>query len=161
MRRLWTFVRLVYLYGLYLLVGLDEGWFQIMKGHYLVELGLFPAAARAYQKALRETKTPSVRASLGYAYLCAGLPDRAVEALREAYSKEPNPDFGAILAWALNENGDRAESEALCLSLSARLSEYSPETQENLTRLAESLKSGTPNDALQLTKPAQAIQLRS
>jgi tetratricopeptide (TPR) repeat protein len=137
--RAWSTLKLFYLYLQYFLVGLDEEGFQVTKGNYLVELGLYPAAAKAYQRALKETQSPYVHASLGFCYLSIGLSDRAVQSLRAAYLKKPQPDFGVLLAQALLEAGEPEESAQLHALLKRSEGTYAPGVRAELIRLEEAL----------------------
>ena len=134
MRRAWTILKLVYLYLQYFLLGLLEEGFQIQKAGYLCDLGLFAAAAKAYQKALRETQSPFVQASLGYCYLCLDLPEKAVEYLGRAYERRPIPNVGATLLQALRANGDTSRARELSEKLKRSREKLSPEAREVLAR---------------------------
>lgn len=135
----WGALKLVYLYLQYWIVGLDEEGFQITKGNYLLDLGLYPAAAKAYKRALQDSRSPYVHASLGYCYLNMGMPDRAVQSLRTAYAKTPRADFGLSLAHSLLEAGETKESERLLALLKGGADSYTPEMRAELGRLEEAL----------------------
>ena len=137
--RAWCTLKLVYLYLQYWLVGLDETGFQVTKGNHLLDLGLYPAAAKAYQRALKETQSAYVHASLGFCYLNIGLFDKAVSSLRSAYSKNPRADVGVTLAQALLEAGEREEGARLHALLSQSAGGYSPELRAELVKLEEAL----------------------
>src|SRR5262245_30048103 len=63
-------LKLLYLYLVYLTVGIDEEAYQIRKGTYLIELDSTAAAAKAFERALEGTNSPRVHAALGYCHLC-------------------------------------------------------------------------------------------
>lgn len=131
--------KLVFLYLVYWLVGLDEEEFYVMKGNYLFDGELYAAAAKAYQRALRDTQSPYVTASLGYCYLNLGLHAKAVEHLRRAYSRRTTPEFGTALARALFEAGDLEESRHLHAVLIQSADSYSAELREELMGLGVAL----------------------
>lgn len=137
--RAWNTLKLVYLYLQYWVVGLDEEAFQITKGNYLLALGMFPAAARAYKRALQDSRSPYVHASLGCCYLNMGMPDKAVQSLRTAYTTTPRADFGVSLAHALLEAGEDDESARLYSLLRQSSDSYSAELRAELVRLEEAL----------------------
>ena len=105
MQRIFGYLKLLYLYMAYWLVGIDEEGYYIRKGNYLVDLEHYAAAAKSYSNALRETKSPYVYAALGHCYIELGLFDKAATQLQEAYSRRPRTDFGIGLARSLFESG--------------------------------------------------------
>lgn len=137
--RAWGTLKLVYLYLQYWFLGLDEEGYQVTKGNYLLDLGLYPAAAKAYRRALKETESPFVHASLGFCYLNIGLFDKAVQSLKIAYSKKPRTDFGVSLAQALLEAGEHDESARLYAALKQSADGNSAELRAELVRLEEAL----------------------
>jgi tetratricopeptide (TPR) repeat protein len=136
-RRGWGFLKLAYLYLQYLMVGLEEENFQVAKGNYLMELQHYAAAARAFQRALRDTQSPYVHASLGYCYLNLGMPTEAVTSLKTAYAKVPCAEFAIVLAHALLDTGERQEGAELLAHLKRSLDTYPADLQAELTRLEE------------------------
>ncbi len=130
-------LKLLYLYLLYWFVGLDEGWFYITKGNYLYDLEYFPAAAKAFKKALKETESPYVYSSLGYCYLNCGITDKALKYLNIAYSKKSTPEFAVGLVYAEYENGNFQKSKELYESLKEQSKGASSEFQESLEYIEE------------------------
>ncbi len=132
MRRVWIIVRLAYLYLQYFLVGLVEDGFQIQKGGLLCDLGHFAAAAKAYERALRDTQAPFVQASLGYCYLCMGIPDKAVHWLSKAYERRASLDVGMTLFQALRANGELERAGQLAQELEVSQERLSPQARQVL-----------------------------
>jgi len=127
--------KLAYLYVVYWLVGLDEEGFQIAKGHYLFELGRYSGAAEAYRRALADTQTPSIYASLGYCYLNLGLYGKAVELLEKALASKPDPVFETGLAWSLLRLGDASKCRAVVTRLRGSSFTLDPWVTSELAKL--------------------------
>ena len=108
-------IKLFYLYLIYWFVGLDEEGFQIGKGAYLIEMKMYPAAAKAYQRALKETDSVYVHSALGYCYLCMGIFDKAINVLNAAYKRKPSLDMAIWLAYAHHHSGNEKECEEFYL----------------------------------------------
>ncbi len=131
------FLKLIYLYLLYWLVGVDEEWFFITKGNYLYDLEYFPAAAKAYQKALKETKSPYVYSSLGYCYLYCGITDKALKYLNIAYSKKSTPEFAVGLVYAEYEQGNIQKSKEIFENIKDQTQGDSEKLKEPLEHMEE------------------------
>ncbi len=132
MRSAFIVLKLLYLYLQYFVIGLTEDGFQIQKGHYLCELGQYAAAAKAYELALRDTHSAWVVGALGYCYLCMQITDRAVEYLRQAYTRRSDPELGVTLLQALWQNGDTSEAESLYVLLKQEATKLSRDAQAAL-----------------------------
>ncbi|MHB8138052.1 MAG: tetratricopeptide repeat protein [Smithellaceae bacterium] len=102
-------IKLFYLYLIYWFVGLDEEGFQIGKGAYLIEMKMYPAAAKAYQRALKETDSVYVHSALGYCYLCMDIYDKAINTLNLVYKRKPTLDVAIWLAYAHHHSGNTEE----------------------------------------------------
>jgi tetratricopeptide (TPR) repeat protein len=139
-RKIWSILKLFYLYLAYFTVGLDEEFYYIAKGNHLYDGGFFAAAAKAYKKALKETQSPYVYSSLGYCYLNVGIFDKAVENLEIAYSKRSTPEFAVGLIRAKYENGDYEESRKLLQHIEKLKVKNPPDLQKEIKRLKELLE---------------------
>lgn len=115
--KVFTAIKLAYLYFLYWVVGLDEEGFQESKGGYLFDLGNFSAAARSYQRALSGTKSPRLHGSLGYCYLNLGFHDKAIQSFNCALERKADPVNEIGLAWAHLGLGDRSSCEAVLATI--------------------------------------------
>ena len=109
--------KLAYLYLLYWTVGLDEDWFQISKGNHLFDLGSFPTAAKAYQRALAGTQSASLHGRLGYCHLNQGLYDKALASFRMALEKKDDPVHQIGLAWSYLGLGEDSNCQAVVARL--------------------------------------------
>ncbi|MDY7036779.1 MAG: tetratricopeptide repeat protein [Thermodesulfobacteriota bacterium] len=145
--RIWSILKLLYLYLAYFAVGLDEEFYYISKGNHLLDGGFFSAAAKAYKRVLKETQSPYVYSSLGYCYLNVGLYDKAIENLEIAYSKKSTPEFAVGLIRAKYENGDYEESKKLFQSIKkVDVPNTLPGLEEEIESLKELLEKN-PNQA--------------
>ncbi|MBN2435626.1 MAG: hypothetical protein JXK07_10215 [Spirochaetes bacterium] len=118
-------------------MGVDDEWYLITKGNYLYDLEFFPAAAKAYKKALKETESPYVYSSLGYCYLYCGLPDKALKYLNIAYSKKSTPDFAVGLVYAEFENGNVQKSKELFENIKNQTHEISEKLKESIAHIED------------------------
>jgi tetratricopeptide (TPR) repeat protein len=160
LRRTWAVVRLIVLYLECWIVGLDEEGFQVAKGNCLADLRLYSAAAHAYSRALRGSKSPLIHAQLGWCYLNAGMPDRAIASLTLAYARTARHDIGMTLVQAHVQAGNVTEGSRLLTVLKQAVPEgstqirASPSSRGKSRRLPQNLEQlrdmcmtsrGTPN----------------
>lgn len=148
--RAWSAIKALYLYLTYRLVGLDEEGFQITKGSYLIEMKLYPAAAKAYQRPLKGTDSFYVHSSLGYCYLCMGIYDKAIKSPNIAYGRKPTLDVAIWLAYAHHESGNTEECQRLDLALKNSDAIKSQEVVEEIRNIEAMLpkSSSLKNDAI-------------
>jgi hypothetical protein len=66
--RIWSILKLGYLYLCYWFVGFEEEEFYIPKANYCADIGWYNLAVRTYKKALKESKDPLIHAALGWCY---------------------------------------------------------------------------------------------
>jgi tetratricopeptide (TPR) repeat protein len=147
--KIWSVLKLLYLYLAYWVVGLDEEMFYISKGNHLFEMEFYSAAAKAYKKALKETDSPYIYSSLGYCYLNSGMPDKALEYLKIAYSRRSTPDFAVGLVYAHHENGNVEESLNLFKNLLKMKIDNDPHIEKELEKMKE-MFTEAPNQRLDL-----------
>jgi tetratricopeptide (TPR) repeat protein len=119
---------------------LDEEGFQISKGSYLIEMKVYTAAAKAYQRALKETDSVYVHSALGYCYLCMGIYDRAINILNTAYKRKPNLDVAIWLAYAHHHSGNKQECEAFYRVLKESNEPKSEEVLEEIQNIEAMLQ---------------------
>ena len=133
-------IKLVYLYFLYGVVGLDEEWFQISKRNHLFDLGSFPAAAKAYQRALAGTRSAALHGRLGFCHLNQGLYDKAAASFRDALASKADPVHEIGLAWAHLGLGDISACEAAIAEIRSGAGNLDPWVESQLAELAENLR---------------------
>lgn len=109
-RKCWLFVKLVYLYIAYWLVGLSEEYFQIMKGHYLLDLGWPRRAIRNFKKALKNSDDPRIYEMIDYCYSQLGNQNGGIECYRKAFEEKGDPRIGFGLAKAEFNRGNIEKS---------------------------------------------------
>jgi tetratricopeptide (TPR) repeat protein len=105
-KKLWAFLKLLYLYTAYWLAGITEEEYYILKGNYCVDLRWNRMAIRSYEKARKESKDPRILSMLGLCYLRVGNYDKSVENYRIAYEKFKRPKVAVGLAITEYETGN-------------------------------------------------------
>ncbi|WP_297765939.1 hypothetical protein [uncultured Muriicola sp.] len=133
--RIWNIIKLVYLYILYWVVGLDEEDFFIPKANYCAEIGWFKAAIESYTKALHETDDPRIRAAIGWCYAELGVNEKSVENYRIAYEKNNSPEIAIGLAFAEYSVGNLTEFRNIYKKLKSSELEVASEFKEQLKEL--------------------------
>lgn len=133
--RIWSFVKLIYLYIAYWAVGLEEEEFYIPKANYCADIGWYNAAIKTYKKALNESNNPLIHSALGWCYAEVGDNEKSVEHYRIAYDKKNYPEIGIGLAYAEYNVGNIKEFQNIYLKLNNSRAVLSPESQEELNKL--------------------------
>jgi len=106
-----AYLKLIYLYLSYFIVGLTEEGFQYQKALYLSELGYYHAAIRALKKAEKDLNTSYVHGLIGWCYIQLECFEKALSYYRKAYEQSENPEI--ILGLAVSElhAGDLSNSK--------------------------------------------------
>jgi tetratricopeptide (TPR) repeat protein len=96
-----VYLKILYLYITYWLLGLTEESFQYKKAWYLTELGRYHSAIYALKKAEKDLKTSYVYGLLGWCYIQIEAFDKALPYYRKAY--EINESTELLLGLAVSE----------------------------------------------------------
>lgn len=96
-----TYLKLIYLYLCYWVVGLTEEGFQYKKAWLLCDLGHYHAAIFALKKAEIEWKASYIFGLLGWCYIQIESFENALIYYNKAYTKDKSPTV--VLGLAISE----------------------------------------------------------
>ena len=133
--RIWSLIKLIYLYLLYWIVGLTEEEFHLPKANYCADIGWYHEAIKAYNKALNESNNPLIHAALGWCYAEVRMNEKAVEHYRIAYLKKSTPEIAIGLAYVEYSIGNIAEFQNVYQYLNNSKMELTSEQQNELSKL--------------------------
>lgn len=108
--KLWIYFKLFYLYLLYWFVGITQEDFNLSKAIYLADLGFFDSAIKYYEKALSDSKSPLIYASIGWCYMTKGDFNLAEEYYSKAFNKSKGNYYklGYAISLFHNNNVDKS-----------------------------------------------------
>lgn len=113
LRRIFTILKLFYLYLDYFLVGFPEEDFCIMKGNYFFDLGWYRRAIRCYKSALKDYSDPRIHVMLGYCYSQTKASLDSVQHYTKAREKIRDPRIDIGLATSEFNCGNIQKSEKI------------------------------------------------
>jgi len=113
MIKIFSSIKLVYLYVLYFFVGLDEDYFYNEKGNRLAEIGANRAAIKALERANKDLQYPKIFGAIGWSYLQLEQYENALENYRKAYENDESLEILCGVAVAEMKAGSQDESKRI------------------------------------------------
>ena len=139
--KIWTNLKIIYLYVLYWCVGLEEEEFYIKKADYYIDLNKYHRAIRSYERALKYSNHPYIHSKLSYCYTQTGKYKNTAEYFRKVFNDIDNPKTALRLAREELESGNIDRSTDLIKKLKSMESTLTSSEKEKLMFLELSISS--------------------
>jgi tetratricopeptide (TPR) repeat protein len=143
---IWSIAKLAYWYIVYILVGLTEDHFQIVKANIFLDLGWYERAIKNYEKALKETKDQRIYAMLGYCYTQTRNFDSAVENFCKITTRNIYPEDYYGYAVAEFHRGNIEKSRELLQEYRSSILTMTQEQQDMIDSLASQISDAKMNE---------------